>query len=82
MSSRFPLKIIYNLLRPRFVQEPLNSKNTRNMPLLQDMFFIISGFLKSRRMCSPPHPKGKKERDAAGARRVTLFLSFFCRRRR
>src|SRR6266700_379671 len=40
-----------------------------------------SGFLKSRRMCSPPKERKSVTRRAA-ARRVTLFLSFFCRRRR
>src|SRR5712691_928894 len=42
----------------------------------------MSFSFKSRRMCSPPHPEGEKERGAAGTRRATLFLSFFCRRRR
>src|SRR2546421_4487232 len=34
------------------------------------------GFLKSRRMCSLPHPKEKKERDAAGGRPPRHALSF------
>ena len=29
-----------------------------------------------------PTPEGEEERGAAGARRTTLFLSFFSRRRR
>src|SRR5437764_7415716 len=42
-----------------------------------------TALLKSRHMCSPPHPKREKEREAGDrGPRLTLFLSFFgCRRR-
>src|SRR5207249_839218 len=40
--------------------------------------------LKSRHMCFPPHPERERKSVArrAAARRATLFLSLFCRRRR
>ncbi len=48
--------------------------------------FLLAPLMASQKPSNvfptPPHPRGEKEGGAAGARRATLFLSFFCRRRR